>query len=108
MVEAGVRGAEEIGWSIARMREAGFGFVVREQWIHCLSRVSLRDEIEVATWVSDFKRVSGARNYELKRVEDASPVMKARTIWACVNISTGSPARIPPEFLNDISPHMSS
>jgi acyl-CoA thioester hydrolase len=107
MVEAGVRGAEEFGWPFDRVREAGIGFFVREQWIKCLKGISLRDELEISTWVSDFKRISGIRNYELRDVIDPGPVVKAQTVWACVDISTGAPTRLPNEFVADIQPHMS-
>lgn len=106
MVEAGVRGAEEFGWPFVRILEAGIGFFVREQWIRCLRGITLRDDIEITTWVSDFKRLSGTRNYELRDATDGSVVVKAQTVWACVDITTGAPTRVPAEFLADISPHL--
>lgn len=107
MVEAGMRGAEEFGWTFDRIREAGIGFYVREQWIKCIRGISLRDELEITTWVSDAKRVSGTRNYELRDAMDGSHVVQAQTVWACVDTTTGAPSRLPIEFLADISPHLS-
>jgi len=106
MVEAGVRGAEEFGWPYSRIREEGIGFFVREQWIRCISGISLRDNLEITTWVSDFKRLSGTRNYEIRDSMDSSHAVKAQTIWACADITTGAPTRLPAEFLADISPHL--
>lgn len=107
MVEAGVRGAEEFGWPLDRVREAGIGFFIREQWIRCFRGTSFRDELDITTWVSNLKRVSAIRNYEIRNAAKSEPSVQAQTIWACVDITSGAPAKIPNEFVADIWPHIS-
>lgn len=108
LVEAGLRGAEERGWDYARMREAGISFFLREHWIRFLKLLSFRDDIDVTTWISPFKRVSVSRHTEVGRQGYRPPVRVARSLWACMDPTSGAPTRIPPEVDTDFAPQMTS
>ena len=57
------------------------------------------DDIVVRTWVSDMKRVTSMRRYELLRMADGKQLATASTNWAFVKFATLQPCRVPAEVL---------
>jgi YbgC/YbaW family acyl-CoA thioester hydrolase len=107
MMEAALQGGEQFGWSMDETREAGILVVVRENWIQCDRPAFLRDDIEMTTWLSDFRRSTGRRNYTLRNSKDGKGLMRAQTLWAILDAETGLPARIPAKFVQDMQSHIS-
>ncbi|MBN2472196.1 MAG: thioesterase family protein, partial [Anaerolineae bacterium] len=70
-------------------------WVVRKMQIRYLRPLSHGDEVTLRTWVSDVRRIYSHREYDLRRTEDDSPVLRARAKWVYVNLDTLRPARIP-------------
>lgn len=62
------------------------------------------DELEMQTWVSDFRRVQSNREYVVRRVSDGAPVLRARTNWVYLDTVTLRPQRIPDEFMAAFDP----
>lgn len=58
------------------------------------------DELLIATWiVENDGKLSITRHYQLLRPKDGKTLLRGRTRWVCVEISTGRPKRMPPEFV---------
>lgn len=93
------------GWTSQQMETAGFAIVARRYRIEYLRPAVLDDQIEVATWVSDKKRATAVRHYEIRRASTAELLVRARALWVWVNIKTGMPIRIPADFLADFQPN---
>jgi acyl-CoA thioester hydrolase len=91
------------GWPVERMMRSGFGIVARNFQILYERPAVMDDELEVATWVSDVKRVSAVRHYTIHRVADGQLMLRARALWVWVNLTRGRPMRIPDDFLDDLS-----
>jgi YbgC/YbaW family acyl-CoA thioester hydrolase len=51
-------------------------------------------EVDVRTWVEDFRRVRSQRRYEMRR-SDGTPILDAVTDWVLVESGTGKLRRIP-------------
>jgi acyl-CoA thioester hydrolase len=85
------------------MMRSGFGIVARNFQILYERPAVMDDELEVATWVSDVKRVSAVRHYTIHRVADGQLMLRARALWVWVNLTRGRPMRIPDDFLDDLS-----
>jgi acyl-CoA thioester hydrolase len=87
------------GWGARRMHDAGCGIVAREYVLQYRQPALLDDELEVATWISDVKRVSVVRHYTISRVNDGCRLLRARAHWVWVDLQSGRPTRIPADFL---------
>jgi acyl-CoA thioester hydrolase len=101
--DAGVQVAAAHTWPMARMIEAGFGIVARRYRIEYQQPALLDDELAVTTWISAPKNSSAVRNYTLTRVADGALVARAHVVWVWIDLKTGRPIRIPPEFAADFA-----
>src|SRR5262245_5326080 len=74
------------------------GWYAREHRIEYLAPAYLGDEIEVRTWVSEYKRVRAIRKYEFFRKVDGKVITKGETQWIFVELTSGRPMTIPVEM----------
>lgn len=94
---AAVRHSDAQGWSTADYKRLGQGWVVRSHSIEYLQPAYVGEEILVRTWVSDMKRVTSTRQFEILRPTDNVLLAKAATNWAFINFQSGTLCRIPAE-----------
>jgi len=87
------------GWDPAAYRRLGATWVVRRHEIDYVRSAKLGDEIAVTTWVEAWKRVSCIRRTELA-LRDGSPLARAATTWAFVELGGGRPTRVPDELVS--------
>ncbi len=73
----------------------GATWVVREHHIRYLNPAFAGDEIEVHTWVANFRRVRSLRCYKFYRKSDNTLLAKGDTDWVFVDIKNGQPMAIP-------------
>jgi acyl-CoA thioester hydrolase len=104
MQEAAIEASTDAGYSPAWYREHGVGWVIRQLAIRYYLQATYGDELEVATWVSDVKRVTSNREYEIIRLGDGAQIARARVNWVYIDLKTGQPARIPKEFITAFDP----
>ncbi|MCL5995329.1 MAG: acyl-CoA thioesterase [Chloroflexi bacterium] len=95
-------------WPISRMLQTGCAIVARKNQVEYLQPAVLDDEIEVATWVSDVKRVSALRHYTVTRVSDNALLARVHMLGVWMNLSTGQPCRFPQELLDDFAPNVAA
>lgn len=93
------------GWPPARMVSEGFAIIVRRQQIQYRQPALLDDELELATWVSNFKRTSAIRHYVIRRLSDGQLVARIHTVYVWVDLKSGRPITIPAHFLADFAPN---
>jgi acyl-CoA thioester hydrolase len=75
--------------------------VARRTEMEYLAAAFEHDELLLATWiVENDQRVSITRQYQILRVRDGRTLLRGRTQWVCVEISSGKPRRMPPEFVS--------
>lgn len=99
--DCGIQAIASFGWPITRMREAGFGIFARRERIEYRLPALLGDELEIATWVFDVKRISATRCYTISR--DNVLLAQVHTLGVWTELATGKPARIPDHFLVDFA-----
>jgi acyl-CoA thioester hydrolase len=122
--QAAIDHAERAGWSGERQRELGGVFIARRHEIDYLQPATQHDVLLVTTWVDSLTGARAIRSFEIARVTaecaiaipfagrlipagDFSPasranaVLRARTEWAFVDVTTGRPRRIPTECIAD-------
>ncbi len=74
------------------------GWFAREHRIEYIAPAYLGDEIEVRTWISEYKRIRVIRKYEFFRKADSKVITKGETLWIFVELTTGKPITIPLEI----------
>jgi acyl-CoA thioester hydrolase len=94
------------GWPPERMAAQGFAILLRRHQIENLASAALDDELEIATWASDVKRVTSTRHYTIRRVTDRTLLTRVDTLGVWVDLTSGRPIRIPPDFLADFAPNL--
>jgi len=94
------------GWPPERMAAQGFAIILRRHQIENLASAALDDELEIATWASDVKRVTSTRHYTIRRVTDGTLLTRVDTLGVWVDLTSGRPIRIPPDFLADFAPNL--
>jgi len=65
----------------------------------------LDDEVDTATWIMHWdKRLTMTREFQIRRVSDGVTLLRAEVRFACVEISSGRPRRLPKEFIEGYGP----
>jgi acyl-CoA thioester hydrolase len=93
-------------WPAARMAAQGFAIILRRHQVEHVASAALDDEVEIATWASDIKRVSATRHYTIRRVADGTLLTRVDTLGVWVDLKSGRPIRIPSDFLADFAPNL--
>ncbi len=89
-----------LGMSMERYRALDAGCVARRHELDYLAPTFAGDELLLGTWIIDNdQRITMWRGYQIIRPSDGKTVMRARTLWVCVDMKRGRPRRQPPEFL---------
>jgi acyl-CoA thioester hydrolase len=96
--------ADAAGYTRQRLLAAGVMWFVARHEIDYLAEVLLDDELVVATWVRNVKRVKSWRDYVVIRPRDKTVVCRAATLWVLVDLATRRPMRIPRDGVESFSP----
>lgn len=101
--------SNSLGLSMDDYRRLGCGCVVRKHELEYLAASFSGDELLLGTWVQENDgRLSMWRGYQILRARDGKTVLRGRTHWVCVDLKTGKPRRMPPEFINSYRPAIAS
>lgn len=99
--ECGIQAAKQFGWPIERMAERGFGILARKHHIMYRKPALLGDDLEISTWLSDFKRSTVTRNYAVKRICDNELLSQSRSVYVIIDLRTEKPIRFPADVRRD-------
>jgi acyl-CoA thioester hydrolase len=98
--DCGVQVAAAFGWPMARCTEAGFGIIVRRHDIEYHQPAALDDELEISTYVSDFRQTNAIRHYFIRNVETDELLVRVRSLYAWIDLKTNRLIRMPEDFRN--------
>lgn len=93
--DVAVAHSDAAGWDLAAYQREGAVFVVRRHEVEYLRPAYEGDRLVLRTWVADWKGASSWRETRVVRERDQQEVVRARTLWAFVDASSGRPKRIP-------------
>lgn len=96
--------ADSLGYTRRWMLEHGLMWFVARHEIDYLAEVMPDDELAIATWVRDMRKVKSWRDYVIFRPADQAVVCRAATLWVLVNLETRRPQRIPQDMVARFSP----
>jgi len=88
------RASTDLGFSPTWYIERQVAWVVREMSLALGDLPTIGDDLTLATWVADFKRVQAFREYVVTRAGSGRLVARAHARWAYVDAATGRPAAI--------------
>ncbi len=94
-----------LGLSMADYRRLGCGCVARRHELEYLAPTFQGDELLLGTWVQENDgKLSMWRGYQILRPKDGKNVLRGSTHWVCVDLASGKPRRMPPEFIEGYRP----
>ncbi len=92
--------SERLGLGFADYERLGAGCVARRHELDYLAPTYAGDTLWLATWIHETDaRLTMWRAYQVIRESDRKTVMRGRTLWVCVDMASGRPKRMPPEFV---------
>ena len=96
--------ADDLGYTRQAMVDRGImWFVVRHE-IDYLAEAWADDELVVATWVRDMRRIKSWRDTLVVRPADKTILCRAATLWVLVDLATRRPTRIDDVMARRFSP----
>ena len=95
MQEAAIEASSDAGYTPEWYTANGVGWLIRRSRIDYLRPARYGDELDVTTYVVNFRRVSSQRNYDITRVGDSVLIVRAATDWVFIDQRLGAPRRIP-------------
>jgi acyl-CoA thioester hydrolase len=94
-----------LGLPIERCLELDRGMAVLRTVISYLRPALPGDSVEAATWLLPAEsRVRVGRRFQIRRPSDGATLARAEVEYACIELSTGRPARWPSEFKERYAP----
>lgn len=72
--------------------------VVRHE-IDYLASSYCGDSLQLATWITGIDKLRVIRNFQLVNTQSGQTILQAKTIFCCIQMSTGKPKRMPEEFV---------
>jgi acyl-CoA thioester hydrolase len=104
--ECAMEAAAHYGWPIQRAWTEGFGILARRHQIEYRLQAYYGEELEIAAWLSNVKRVQATRHFTITRVSDGELVARVRSLYVWVSRETLQPIRIPAWFTTDFGPNI--
>lgn len=104
MQEAALDASAAVGWDVERYQQIGHQWLIRETDIEYLLPLHYNEQVEVKTWVADFRRVQSRRMYEFRRPADQELIARASTNWVYLDTATMRPASIPAQMITAFAP----
>ena len=94
-----------LGLDLERYRALDRAMVIRHSEFDYLRASRENDAIAVATWIVDWdRRLSMLRRFQVVRVTDGITLLRAAMRFACIELSSGRPRRLPQEFIDGYGP----
>jgi acyl-CoA thioester hydrolase len=91
--------SEALGLSLADYRRLDRAMTIRRGEYDYLLPTALGDALTIATWlVASDGKLTMERRFHLVRDRDQATVLRGRWELVCIEIGSGRPRRMPPEF----------
>jgi acyl-CoA thioester hydrolase len=90
-----------LGLDLERYRALDRAMAITHSEYHYLQASREGEEVAVATWIVDWDRkLTMARRFQVIRLSDGVTLLRAGMRFACIEISSGRPRRLPQEFID--------
>jgi len=95
MQEAAIEASSDAGYTPEWYTEHAVSWLIRRSRIDYWQPARYGDELDVTTFVVNFRRVRSQRNYDIVRAGDGVPIARAATDWVFIDQRASTPRRIP-------------
>jgi len=107
-----MRWFDEVAWShsaalglpIERCLELDRGMAVLRSLISYIRPALENDELRIATWILPREGLRVSRRFQVLRPADGATLARAHVEYACIELSSGRPARWPAPFMERYRP----
>ncbi len=108
-----VRWCEQVAWShsvelgldLAAYERLNRAMAITHSEYHYLQASREGERIVVATWIVSWDRkLTMQRHFQVVRESDGLTLMRGKMRFACIELSSGRPRRLPQEFLDGYGP----
>lgn len=92
--------SQSLGLGLPEYQQLNRAMVVMRHEIDYLAAAYLDEELQLGTWIASWdSRLRMTRHFQLCRPSDGTTLLRADTTFACVELSSGRPRRMPAEFI---------
>jgi acyl-CoA thioester hydrolase len=99
------RHSQSLGLDLTEYRRLDRAMAVVRHEVDYLASAYEGDELQVATWIIESdQKLRMSRHFQLIRPADGVTLLRAKTTFVCIELSTGKPKRMPQEFLEGYGP----
>ncbi|MEJ2530940.1 MAG: thioesterase family protein [Halioglobus sp.] len=108
-----VKWCEQVAWAhsvalgldLERYRALDRAMAITHSEYHYLQASREGEEIVIGTWIVGWdRRLTMRREFQAIRTGDGVTLLRGAMRFACIEISTGRPRRLPPEFIAGYGP----
>jgi len=96
--------ADHVGYTRSTLLNDGIMWFVARHEVDYLAETFLDDDLVVATWVRNVKKVKTWRDYVIVRPIDGVVICRAATLWVLVDLATRKPLRMTTEMITRFQP----
>lgn len=94
------RHSQYLGLDLAEYRRLDRAMAVLRHEIDYLASAYAGQALQMATWIVESdQRLKMDRRFQLLRPEDGTTLLRAKTTFVCIELSSGKPKRMPAEFV---------
>ncbi|GBL59875.1 putative thioesterase [Pseudomonas citronellolis] len=94
------RHSQRLGLDLAEYRRLDRAMAVVRHEIDYLAAAYEGEELQMATWIVESdQKLRMDRRFQLVRPADGVTLLRARTTFVCIELSSGRPRRMPVEFI---------
>ena len=104
---------EQVAWShsvalgldLGRYRELDRAMAITHSEYNYLQASREGEKVVAGTWIVDWDRkLTMARRFQVIRLDDGATLLRGGMRFACIEISSGKPRRLPREFIEGYGP----
>lgn len=108
-----VKWCEQVAWAhsvalgldLDRYKEVNRAMAITRSEYDYLQASREGEQVVVATWITDWDRkLTMHRQFQVIRCSDSVTLLRARMRFACIDLTSGRPRRMPQEFLTGYGP----
>ncbi|MED5611358.1 thioesterase family protein [Pseudomonas sp. JH-2] len=94
------RHSQRLGLDLAEYRRLNRAMAVVRHEIDYLAAAYEGEELQMGTWIVESdQKLRMDRRFQLVRPADGVTLLRARTTFVCIELSSGRPKRMPAEFI---------
>ncbi|WP_185268485.1 acyl-CoA thioesterase [Halopseudomonas xiamenensis] len=92
--------SQSLGLGLPEYQQLNRAMVVVRHEIDYLAAAYVDEQLQMATWIVSWdSKLRMTRRFQLIRPDDGVTLLRAHTTFACVELSSGRPRRMPAEFV---------